>query len=334
MSIDTGGRKLARTAEHPPGAQPALSQATPAPGTGRLRAAARAVRRGYHPYAFIAPSTLLLIMFGIVPIVLALFVSFTDLDLKGLGDHSQIRFIGLDNYTRLFDDPLFRQSVLNTLIFVGLGVPGVLAVSLSVALLLNTATNRLFRWLRALFFLPSITNIVAIAVVWGYLYQTDYGLLNHLLSLLHVDAVPWLDDPTTSRFSLALVAIWRGSGLNVMIFLAALQAIPAEYYEAAALDGAGRWHRLRHITLPMLRFAVFFVVVTTLIAWLQFFEEPFVLTKGGPLDATTSVSLFIYKAGFNRFEYGYASAGSFVLFLIIIIVTAIQFRSRRAELDA
>jgi multiple sugar transport system permease protein len=130
------------------------------------------------------------------------------------------------------------------------------------------------------------------------------------------------------------MAIWRGSGLNSMIFLAALQAIPREYYEAAAVDGAGRWRQLRDITLPSLRFAIFFVVATTLIAWLQFFEEPFVLTKGGPLDSTTSVSMFVYRAGFNLFQYGYASAGSMTLFVAIMGVTLIQFRARRADFKA
>jgi multiple sugar transport system permease protein len=167
--------------------------------------------------------------------------------------------------------------------------------------------------------------------VWSYLYNTQFGLFNYLLSLVGAEPVQWLSDPWLSKFSVGLVAVWRGTGLNIIIFLAALQGVPKEYLEAASIDGAGEWRKTFSITVPLLRFAIFFVSVTTTIAWLQFFDEPFVLTDGGPLGATTSVSIFLYKEGFRLNQFGYASAGSVVLFAIIAIITLIQLRLRRAD---
>ena len=185
------------------------------------------------------------------------------------------------------------------------------------ALLLDTQRQPLLPGAPRLLLPAGDHRIVAISLVWGYLYNTQFGLFNWLLSLVGVPPVQWLSDPLLAKFSVALVAIWRGTGLNIIIFLAALQGIPREYLEAAALDGAGAWRTIGSIVIPLLRFAIFFVTVTTLIAWLQFFDEPFVLTDGGPLGATTSMSLFIYKEGFRLNQFGYASAGSVVLFVII-----------------
>ena len=176
---------------------------------------------------------------------------------------------------------------------------------------------------------PAITAIVAISLIWGNLYNSQFGLLNWLLSLVGIAPVSWLTDPTIAKFSVALVAIWRGSGLDIIIFLAALQAIPPEYYEAAAVDGAGEWHKILRITVPLMRFAIFFVTVTTLINWMQFFDEPYVLTQGGPVHATTSMSLYIYQQGFRYNEFGFASAASIMLFGIIAVVTAFQLRIRQ-----
>jgi len=285
------------------------------------------------PYAFIAPASILLLAFGVLPILVALLVSFTDMNLAGLGNWSRIQFIGFDNYVELFTDASFWQALMNTGLFAVIGVPSVILLSLGVALLLNHSNSRFFRALRSFYFVPAITAIVAIALVWGYLYNTQFGLFNHLLSLVGVPPVQWLSDPALAKFSVALVAIWRGTGLNIIIFLAALQGVPKEYLEAASLDGASRIRTTISITIPLLRFAIFFVTITTIIAWLQFFDEPFVLTKGGPLGATTSVPLFLYQTGFSSSQFGYASAGSVVLFLIIAIVTVIQLRSRRADVD-
>ncbi|WP_299442165.1 carbohydrate ABC transporter permease [uncultured Phycicoccus sp.] len=288
-------------------------------------------RAGATPYLFIAPACLLLALFGILPILVAAVVSTTDLDIGGLGDPSTIRFLGLDNYERLFSDPKFWQALRTTTLFVVLGVPVIIALSLTIAVGLNVSTSRLFTVLRAFYFLPAITAIVAVALVWGYLYNSQFGLLNQGLALVGLGPVGWLSDPNTARVSVAVVAIWRATGLNVIIFLAALQAIPQDYHDAAALDGAGRWATFRFVTFPLLRFALFFVTVTTLIGWLQFFDEPYVLTKGGPVGATTSVSLFIFQNGFSFNQFGYASAGSIILFILIAAVTAVQLRLRGSD---
>lgn len=292
---------------------------------GRRRRAAIA------PYAFIAPALLLLTMFGLLPILVAAGVSLTDLDIGGLGNPGTIRFIGLDNYARLFGDPDFWRALRTTAFFVAIGVPAIVAISLAVAVALNASDSRFFRALRAFYFLPAITAIVAIALIWGYLYNSQFGLLNQLLAEVGLGPVGWLSDPTTARLSVAAVAIWRATGLNTIVFLAALQSVPKEYHEAAALDGAGPWTTFWRVTFPLLRFALFFVVVTTLIGWLQFFDEPYVLTRGGPVGATSSMSLFIFENGFSLNQFGYASAGSLVLFVLIAVVTAVQLRLRGSD---
>jgi multiple sugar transport system permease protein len=285
------------------------------------------------PYGFITPAMILLIAFGLLPIGVALLVSFTDMNLAGLGNWSRIRFIGFENYVELLRDPAFWQALGNTALFAFVGVPSVIVVSLVIALALNRSQSRFFQALRSFYFVPAITAIVAVALVWGYLYNTQFGLFNHLLSLVGLPPVQWLSDPVAVKFSVAAVAIWRGLGLNVIIFLAALQGVPKEYLEAASIDGAGSVRRTWSIVIPLLRFAIFFVTITTVIAWLQFFDEPFVLTKGGPLGASTSIALFLYQKGFSSSQFGYASAGSVVLFAIIAIVTLIQIRSRRADVE-
>lgn len=285
------------------------------------------------PYLFIAPAMILLLAFGILPILVAGGVSLTDLNIAGLGDWAKVRFVGLANYSALISDPEFWQALRNTGFFVVVGVPAIVVISLIVALMLNSRESRLLRALRSFYFVPAITGIVAISLVWGYLFNTQFGLFNWLLSLVNLGPIQWLSDPAIARISVGWVAVWRGTGLNIIIFLAALQGIPRDYYEAAALDGAGELRKIWSISLPLLRFAIFFVVVTTTIAWLQFFDEPFVLTKGGPLGATTSMSIFLYQQGFQLNQFGYASAGSLVLFVIIAAVTAVQLRVRRANVD-
>jgi multiple sugar transport system permease protein len=268
------------------------------------------------------------VLFGVLPIVVAALVSLTNLDITGLGDHSAIRFIGLANYHRLLGDPAFWEAMRNTAVFIAIGVPAIVIGSLAIAIGLNRSASRFFRTLRVFYFFPAITAIVAISLIWGYLYNSQFGLLNYLLSEVGFGPVQWLSDPTIAKLSVAFVAIWRGSGLDIIIFLAALQAIPPEYYEAASIDGASDRRQTFDITIPLLKFAIFFVTVTTLINWMQFFDEPYVLTGGGPVNATTSVSLYIYKQGFSDNDFGFASAASIVLFAIIAVVTSLQLRAR------
>jgi multiple sugar transport system permease protein len=271
------------------------------------------------------------VAFGIFPILVAAVISTTNMNISAFANWNNVKFIGIDNYTKLFADPAFWQALGNTGLFAVFGVPAIVVLSLGVALLLNRSQGVFFRSLRAFYFIPAITAIVAISLVWGYLYNTQFGLLNYLLSLVGIEQVQWLSDPVLAKFSVALVAVWRGTGLNIIIFLAALQGVPKEYLEAASLDGAGEWKKTFSIVIPLLRFAIFFVSVTTTISWLQFFDEPFVLTDGGPLGATTSASIFLYKEGFRLNQFGYASAGSIVLFAIIAIITLVQLRLRRAD---
>ena len=289
------------------------------------------MRNRLTPYLFVSPAMILLVAFGIVPILVAAVISTTNMNISAFASWSNVDFIGVDNYTKLFGDPDFWQAIGNTGLFAIVGVPVIVLVSLAVALLLGRSQNRFFRSLRAFYFIPAITAIVAISLIWGYLYNTQFGLLNYLLSLVGVPPVQWLSDPVLAKFSVGLVAVWRATGLNIIIFLAALQGVPREYLEAASLDGAGEWKKTFSIVIPLMRFAVFFVSVTTTIAWLQFFDEPFVLTDGGPLGATTSASIFLYKEGFRLNQFGYASAGSIVLFVIIAVITLVQLRLRRAD---
>lgn len=286
-----------------------------------------------YPYLFIAPAVLLLTVFAILPIIIALVISFTDMDLVGLADYSNISGVGFSNYINLFKDPVFLKSMTNTLIYVVVGVPLVVLGSMGVALLLNYGTSWVFKAFRVVYYMPSITNIVAIAVVWGYLYNGTYGLFNYALSWVGIPAQQWLQDPVLAKFALILMAFWKSIGLNMIIFLAALQGIPRSYYEAAEIDGATGWKKLRYITVPLLGFATFFVSITTLIGWIQFLEEPMVMTKGGPLNETMSMALFIYNNGFQLSKFGYAASGSFVLFFIIIVVTLIQFAVKKKEVE-
>ena len=304
-------------AEAPPRTQPLHTRRRP--------------RRSLAPYVFISPAMVCLLAFGVLPILVAALVSFTNMDIAGLADYAKVHFIGLGNYSKLFHDSAFWQALRNTGFYIVIGVPTLVIGSLAVAIALNQSQSRFFRALRAFYFVPAITGIVAIALIWGYLYNSQFGLLNWLLPHIGISPVDWLSDPTIAKFSVALVAIWRGSGLDIIIFLAALQAIPTEYYEAASLDGAGEWRKVFSVTIPLLKFAIFFVVVTTLIAWMQFFDEVYVLTGGGPVHTTTSISLYIYQQGFQYNAFGFASAASIVLFAIIAVVTAFQLRLRRGS---
>lgn len=280
------------------------------------------------PFLFIAPAMILLTCFSLVPIILSLFISTTDMSLAGLADYSRINFLGLENYTKILADPVFRQAVFNTLYYVLIGVPLVVIFSLTVSILIKLGNNRLFSMMRLVFYAPSITNIVAISIVWVFLYNPNesIGLINSVIGKLGMSPIAWLQDAQFSKIALIILAVWRGIGLNMLIFSAALQGIPDNMYEAAGLDGASRWQQIWHITIPQLKFSLFFVVVTTVIGWLQFLEEPLVMTEGGPLNSSMSLSLFIYKNGFQLNNFGYAAAGSLLLFVVVIVITLAQMR--------
>ncbi|OJF93808.1 carbohydrate ABC transporter permease [Alkalibacterium sp. 20] len=285
------------------------------------------------PYLFLAPAIFLLFVFSILPIFLALFISFTDMSLAGLADYSRISFVGIGNYSKILDDQVFITAIKNTLFYVTLGVPLVIVLSMTIAILIKLGENRYFSMMRVVFYSPSITNIVAVALVWTFLFNPsqNIGLLNQLLALVGLGPIGWLTNTDISKISLIILAVWRAIGINMLIFSAALQSIPDSMYEAAQLDGASRWQQIWKITIPQLKFSTFFVVVTTIIGWLQFFEEPFVMTDGGPLNSTISVALFIYRNGFQLNNFGYAAAGSLLLFVAIIIATIVQLRIQKVD---
>lgn len=285
------------------------------------------------PYLFIFPAIALLLVFSILPIFIALFISLTDMNLAGLADYSRVQFIGLENYSNIINDEVFLTAIRNTLFYVVLGVPLVVLFSLSIAVLIKIGDNRFFSFMRVIFYSPSITNIVAVALVWTFLFNPNehIGLINQILGTIGIGPIGWLTSTSISKISLVILAVWRGIGINMLIFSAALQNIPDEMYEAAELDGASLWNKIWYITLPQLKFSTFFVVVTTIIGWLQFFEEPFVMTEGGPLNSTMSVALFIYRNGFQLNQFGYAAAGSLLLFVVIIVATLVQMRIQQED---
>jgi multiple sugar transport system permease protein len=278
---------------------------------------------------FVAPALTLIVLFFFVPVAASLLLSFTDFDIYALGDLSRLRFVGLDNYPRLLGDPLFRTALKNTLYFVAVGGPLSVAVSLGMALLVNHRLVRFKGAFRSLLFLPVVTTLVAIAVVWRYLYHPRYGFFNYLLGLAGFGPIDWLGDPAFAMPAIMLMAIWKNFGFNMIIFIAGLQSIPQRLYEAATLDGAGGWQQFRWITLPMLAPTFLFVTVITLIGYFQLFAEPYVMTQGGPADSTLSVALLMFQEGFRWWNLGYAAAVAFVLFLIILAGTLIQLKLRK-----
>lgn len=274
------------------------------------------------------PFTLLFVAFTIWPVLQSLFMSFTDTRQKDLRTPFAVNFIGLDNYAKALADPVFQQAALNTAYFVVVGVPLTLAVGLLAAVALDKGITRFRAVYRLGFYTPVITSIVAVAVVWRFLLQPDSGLVNTMLGWFGIQGPNWLGDVRWSMPSLIAMAVWRNFGTSMIIFLAGLQAVPYSLQEAAAIDGAGAWKRFWNITFPLLRPTVLFVSVTTAIGYLQFFEEPFVMTRGGPLNSTVSVAMHTYNQ-FGFGNYSLAAAMSYLIFVVIVIVTAIQFRLLR-----
>lgn len=280
---------------------------------------------------FLAPALVLLGLFFVLPVAAGILLSFTDFDIYAVASPGTARFVGLGNYRHLLGDATFWKAVGNTLQFVLVGGPLALATSLGAALLLNAKLVRMRSLFRTIYFAPVVTTLVSVAIVWRYLYHPRYGLLNFLLGVVGVGPVDWLGDPHWAMPSIILLAVWKNFGYNMLIFVAGLQAIPRELYEAAAIDGAGYWRRFRHITLPGLAPTFLFVSVTTMIGFFQLFAEPYVMTQGGPLGATRSLVLFMYEEGFRWWRMGMASAVAVVLLLITLVGTLVQLRWIRRD---
>jgi len=284
---------------------------------------------GTAAWFFLAPALLLIGVFFFLPVAAALLLSVTDFDLYGIASPGNTRFIGLRNYTRLLNTPDFWTALRNTFYFAFVGGPLTIAAALGAALLLSSKLVRFKGFFRTVYFTPFVTTLVAVAIVWRYLYHTRYGLFNFGLAKLGIGPIDWLGDPHWAMPAIILMAVWKGFGYNMLIFIAGLQSIPEELYDAAEIDGAGPFRRFFNITLPMLAPTLVFVAVITMIGYFQLFAEPYVMTQGGPLRSTTSVVLLMYEEGFRWWRMGYAAAIAFVLFLVILLATLVQFRLQK-----
>ena len=273
---------------------------------------------------FLSPALIAIGAFFVIPVIAAFIMSFTDFDIYSLGNFAYARFVGLKNYTQLLDDPLFWKALKNTLYFLVIGGPLSVAVSLAVAMLLQSRIVRFQGFFRTAYFAPVVTTLVAVAVVWRFVYHPRFGLLNYALSFLGIHAVDWLGDPALAMPSIILMAVWKNFGYNMVIFLAGLQSITKDFYEAASIDGAGRFQQFTSITIPMLAPTTIFVSIITMIGYFQLFAEPYVMTQGGPLNSTLSIVLLMYQQGFRWWNMGYSAAIAFVLFAFILAGSAVQ----------
>jgi multiple sugar transport system permease protein len=269
---------------------------------------------------FLAPTLIGLAVLSAGPIIATLGISLTKWDLL-----TAPAFVGPNNYTLLLGDDRFFKALRNTFFYTATSVPIGLTIALGLALALNQRIRGI-AWIRTAYFLPVVTSTIAIALVWQWIYSPDQGLLNEALGLIGIPSQSWLNDPTLAMPAIVAMSIWQGLGVNVIIFLAGLQAIPEELLDAASVDGAGRWARFRGVVLPLLTPSIFFTGVLALIDSFQVFDQIFVLERPRATDATITVVYFIYENGFKFFKMGYASAASWILFLIVAVFTAVYFR--------
>ncbi|MDX3054879.1 multiple sugar transport system permease protein [Streptomyces sp. LamerLS-316] len=268
----------------------------------------------------VAPALLHASLWIGLPVVVSVALAFTKYDVLTAPE-----FVGLDNFRDMLDDAVFRKSIVNTLLYTFFTVPFGMALGLLVALALHTGLKArgIFR---TAVFLPQVTATVAIALVWLWIYNPGNGLLNTMLAFLGVDGPAWLSSTTWALPSVILVGIWQGIGMKMLIYLAALQSLPRELYEAASVDGASRVRQFFSITLPLLKPATFFVLITSMISAFQSFDQIYILTDGGPANSTTMMTYEIYKSAFREFRVGYASAQSLVLFVLLMGFTLVNKR--------
>ncbi|MBT2555539.1 sugar ABC transporter permease [Arthrobacter sp. ISL-5] len=280
-------------------------------------------------WGFALPFVALFGVFMLVPLISSFAMSFTDFTSRDVQNPFSVGFVGLEQYGRLFANPQFLHSMLNTGYFVIVGIPLTMAVALGLAVALNSGIKRFRTVFRVGFYTPVVTSIVAIAVVWRFILQPD-GLMNTVLGAVGIQGPDWLNSTTWAMPAMILMAVWRNMGTLMIIFLAGLQNVSAEMLEAAEVDGANAWQRFTRITLPTLRPTLLLGAVLLSVGYLQFFEEPFVMTKGGPLDSTLSISYFTFNQ-FGFGQYGLASAASYVLFVAIALLSLVQFRALRSK---
>jgi len=280
-------------------------------------------------YMFILPSLVHILAFLLIPLIFSFFLSFRDWTKPSF---QNAPYIGLENYTFLLGDRRFWQAMGNSAYYTVLAVPLGMVFSLAIAVVMNQKLKGVY-FFRTLFFMPVISSWVAVSIIWLTLLDPNVGIVNYVLGLIGIPKINWLGDPRSAMPSIVLISIWKGAGFNMIIWLAGLQGIPQELYEASAIDGANRWQKFWGITLPLLKPTTFFLLVTGVIGSFQVFTPVYVLTKGGPLNSTNTAVFHIYRRAFQEFDFGYASAQSWVLFAVIFIATIIQvvYVRRRSE---
>ncbi|WP_174546815.1 carbohydrate ABC transporter permease [Nocardiopsis dassonvillei] len=271
------------------------------------------------PLVFLLPFLLVYALFLAWPLVSGLWMSFTDTALNGAGG----AFVGLGNYAEALGDPMVWRTLGNTVLFTLITTVPLVVVALAMAVLVHTGLPGQWLW-RLSFFLPFLLPVATVALVWKFLYVEDFGLLNHALGLLGMEGLGWLTDEGVAMWSVALTTVWWTVGFNFLLYLAALQSIPGHLYEAAALDGAGAWARLRHVTLPQLRGTTVVVLLLQVLASLKVFDQIYLLTGGGPGEATRSLLLYIYDVGFTGYRFGYGAAVSYLFLALVLGVAALQ----------
>jgi multiple sugar transport system permease protein len=290
----------------------------------RRTTSARVRRTTQAAYLFLLPNLLGFLLFTFVPVIAALLISFTEWDLL-----RPPVWVGLANYERMIGDATFHRVLRNTVVYVFGTVPAQMLLALLVAMALNQRIpGRLF--FRAAYFMPVVASTVAVALVWRWIFHADFGLLNAFLYMIGIDDPPnWLASTRWALPAVIIMSIWQQIGFSMVLFLAGLQGIPAHLYEAARIDGANGFHTFRFVTLPLLSSTTFFVLVISVINSFQVFDQAFIMTEGGPANATNTLVFNIYRYAFQFFQMGYAAAMAWVLFAIIFLVTVAQFRSQR-----
>ncbi|AEE95364.1 carbohydrate ABC transporter permease [Mahella australiensis] len=274
---------------------------------------------GFWACLLLLPNLLGFIIFTLFPVIAALFLSFTEYDMM-----SPVKWIGIQNYTELFNDATFKQVLFNTLYYSIFTVPLGVIISLFLAIALDQKIA-LVKFYRAVYFLPVISSMVAVAMVWQWIFNPEYGLLNYILSLFRIKGPAWLSDPTWAMPAIIITNIWKGLGFNMLLFLAGLQGISNSYYEAADIEGASWWTKFIKITIPLLSPTTFFVLIMSFISSFQVFDSVFLMTGGGPGRSTSVLVHYLYQNAFQYFRMGYASALAYVLFLLVFLVTIVQF---------
>lgn len=312
--ISTAGRHEGAVRARPTGARKVL----------------RDMRKQWTAYLFLAPVLLLFSVFTVFSVGYAFYLSFHQWNIL----EPTKPFVGLDNYTRLLDDNRFHEAIINTIYYTAVSVPLTMGLGLLVALLLNSQI-RARGLFRTFFYLPVVTPLVIASIIWKWVYNGDYGLANYYLLKFNLIDEPllWLADPNLAMPSVIITSVWKSVGFAMVVYLAGLQSIPQDYYDAAKIDGADGWRRLRDITVPLLSSTTLFLLVISILGSFQVFTQIFVMTNGGPLGKTRTIVWYIYTTAFKDFNMGYAAAMAFALFAMMLGFTLLQFRFLRREVE-